>query len=52
MLGNGWPDSAGADHIVDDGGNWAFGQGHLVVVGDVFDRGDEVTEILWQAKGQ
>ena len=34
-------------HIVDDGGNWAFGQGHLVVVGDVFDRGDEVTEILW-----
>ncbi len=26
---------------------WAFGKGHLVVVGDMFDRGPQVTEILW-----
>ncbi|MCB0570387.1 MAG: metallophosphoesterase [Phaeodactylibacter sp.] len=36
-----------ANRLIDDGGNWAFGQGHLVIVGDVFDRGEEVTEILW-----
>ncbi len=34
-------------HIIDDGEDWAFGHGHLVIVGDVFDRGEEVTEILW-----
>jgi Calcineurin-like phosphoesterase len=27
--------------------HWSFGQGHLVVVGDIFDRGPQVTEILW-----
>lgn len=26
---------------------WRFGKGHLVVVGDVMDRGPEVTETLW-----
>jgi hypothetical protein len=26
---------------------WNFGKGHLVIVGDVFDRGDKVTEVLW-----
>jgi hypothetical protein len=26
---------------------WSFGKGHLVVNGDVFDRGPEVTESLW-----
>ena len=26
---------------------WTFGKGHLVVVGDVFDRGAQVTEALW-----
>jgi hypothetical protein len=26
---------------------WAFGKGHLVVVGDMVDRGGQVTEILW-----
>ncbi|MBL4631974.1 MAG: metallophosphoesterase [Paraglaciecola sp.] len=36
-----------ANHITDDAGNWIFAKGHLVVVGDVFDRGDKVTEVLW-----
>jgi len=27
--------------------NWTWGGGHLVFVGDIFDRGDEVTEALW-----
>jgi hypothetical protein len=36
-----------ANNIVDEKGNWSFGKGHLVVVGDVFDRGDKVTESLW-----
>ena len=33
--------------IVDSALNWSFGEGHLVVNGDVFDRGDRVTECLW-----
>ena len=33
--------------IIDNNLNWKFGEGHLVIVGDVFDRGDKVTELLW-----
>lgn len=33
--------------IIDDDLSWAWGDGHLVVNGDVFDRGDRVTECLW-----
>ncbi|MEO0340758.1 MAG: metallophosphoesterase, partial [Bacteroidota bacterium] len=33
--------------IIDDKRNWSFGNGHFVIVGDIFDRGDQVTEILW-----
>lgn len=33
--------------IIDSTLNWTFGEGHLVITGDVFDRGDQVTEILW-----
>ncbi len=33
--------------VIDSMGNWKFGQGHLVVLGDIFDRGDKVTECLW-----
>ncbi|MEH8017384.1 metallophosphoesterase [Rheinheimera muenzenbergensis] len=36
-----------ANAVVDTALNWSFGNGHLVVVGDVMDRGDKVTEILW-----
>lgn len=27
--------------------NWTFGDGHLVVAGDILDRGTQVTEALW-----
>jgi hypothetical protein len=35
------------NHIIDLAGDWSFGNGHFVITGDVFDRGDKVTEILW-----
>ena len=35
------------NNIVDKNLNWIFGEGHLVIVGDIFDRGDKVNEILW-----
>ncbi|MBD0374757.1 MAG: metallophosphoesterase [Bacteroidota bacterium] len=33
--------------VMDQQFNWTFGNGHLVVCGDVFDRGSQVTECLW-----
>ncbi len=36
-----------AAEIIDQGMNWSWGDGHLVIVGDIFDRGDKVTECLW-----
>ncbi len=33
--------------VIDQENKWNFGKGHLVIVGDVFDRGDKVTETLW-----
>lgn len=33
--------------VMNDQYNWQFGQGHLVLVGDFFDRGLNVTECLW-----
>lgn len=33
--------------VVDNALHWRWGDGHLVVDGDVFDRGDQVTECLW-----
>jgi len=33
--------------IIDEKLNWIFGDGHVVFIGDLFDRGDQVTEILW-----
>lgn len=33
--------------ILDGKGVWRFGKGHLVVCGDIFDRGAGVTESLW-----
>lgn len=45
--------------IIDEALNWSFGKGHLVIVGDIFDRGPKVNEMLWliykleqQAKNQ
>jgi hypothetical protein len=37
--------------IIDENRNWRFGTGHLVVLGDIFDRGEKVTEILWHLYG-
>lgn len=34
-------------NIIDEEGHWSFGEGHFVVVGDIFDRGDQVSEALW-----
>lgn len=33
--------------IIDEKLNWIFGKGHLVIVGDIFDRGPKTTELLW-----
>lgn len=33
--------------VVDSTLHWTWGDGHLVIVGDIFDRGDMVTECLW-----
>jgi len=33
--------------VVDAKLHWSFGRGHLVILGDVFDRGAHQTEILW-----
>lgn len=32
--------------VVDEKGRWAYGEGHLVGVGDMVDRGTQVTEVL------
>jgi hypothetical protein len=36
-----------ANGIIDNELNWKFGKGHFVFLGDAFDRGEMVTEILW-----
>ena len=36
-----------AGGVIDDDFAWTFGKGRVVVVGDVFDRGLQVTECLW-----
>lgn len=33
--------------IIDQNNSWMWGNGHLVILGDVFDRGSEVHETLW-----
>ncbi len=33
--------------VIDDDLNWAFGKGHLVLVGDFVDRGYFTTQVLW-----
>jgi len=36
-----------AQRIIDDNENWNWEDGHLVINGDIFDRGPMVTETLW-----
>ncbi|MCH8620356.1 metallophosphoesterase [Undibacterium sp. TS12] len=33
--------------IINKDWQWTYGKGHLVITGDVFDRGPKVTEALW-----
>ncbi|WP_162182440.1 ankyrin repeat domain-containing protein [Lacinutrix jangbogonensis] len=33
--------------VIDNEGKWSFEDGHFVVAGDMFDRGSQVTEVLW-----
>ena len=33
--------------VIDSALKWSFGDGHLAVLGDVFDRGPRQTELLW-----
>lgn len=36
-----------ANHVIDDKLNWIFGNNHLVLNGDMVDRGYFVTQVLW-----
>ena len=36
-----------AQGVIDEKEQWAYGKGHLVIIGDIFDRGAKVTESLW-----
>lgn len=33
--------------VIDQDDKWVFGNGHLVITGDIFDRGPNVNEALW-----
>ncbi|WP_106790991.1 metallophosphoesterase [Aquimarina sp. Aq78] len=34
--------------VIDSLGNWSFGKNHLVIVGDMVDRGIKVSTVLWK----
>lgn len=33
--------------VIDSDLRWSYGQDHLVVIGDIFDRGDDAVQIYW-----
>jgi FOG: Ankyrin repeat len=35
------------NHVIDNNNQWSYGNGFLVFIGDLFDRGNKVTETLW-----
>ena len=35
------------NQVIDEEGHWIWGNGHLVLVGDLVDRGPMVTEVMW-----
>lgn len=35
------------NQVIDSAYNWTWGKGHLVFIGDIFDRGEKVTQTLW-----
>ncbi|MFA8449784.1 MAG: metallophosphoesterase [Bacteroidales bacterium] len=37
-----------AANVINKQGSWIFGNGHVVIIGDVFDRGNQVTSLLWK----
>ena len=39
-----------SNEIIDELSDWCWGDGHLVIVGDVFDKGPYVTECFWLIK--
>lgn len=34
-------------NIIDEDNNWSFGNNHLIILGDIPDRGSQVNEALW-----
>lgn len=34
--------------VLDNQGNWAFGSGHIVILGDVFNRGRYIYDLVWK----
>lgn len=36
-----------SNRVIDNKGNWIYGNGHLVLNGDFVDRGTDVTQVLW-----
>jgi hypothetical protein len=35
------------NNVIDSDLRWSFGENHLVVIGDIFDRGEDVVQIYW-----
>lgn len=44
---NGFESFLKNNKVIDKNYNWIYGDGHLVLVGDFVDRGDNVTQVLW-----
>lgn len=36
-----------AHGVIDEDDHWSLGRDHLVIAGDIFDRGSKVTEVFW-----
>lgn len=36
-----------SNKVIDKNNNWIYGNGHIVLNGDFFDRGKNVTQVLW-----
>lgn len=36
-----------SNQVIDEKLEWAYGKNHLVIIGDLFDRGVDVTALLW-----
>ena len=38
------------NNVLDEDGHWDWGKGHLVLIGDLVDRGSMVTELMWMIR--